>query len=45
MDRKAVMEILDGYKTGAVSQAEAIEKLTFVPFEDTKTLHVVMSIR
>ena len=38
MDRKAVMEILDGYKAGAVSQAEAIEKLTFVPFEDMEAI-------
>ena len=40
MDRKAVMEILDGYKTGAVSQAEAIEKLTFVPFEDMEDIKI-----
>ena len=40
MDRKAVMEILDGYKTGAVSQAEAIEKLTFVPFEDMDDIKI-----
>ena len=40
MDRKAVMEILDGYKAGAVSQAEAIEKLTFVPFEDMEDIKI-----
>ncbi|HWR30213.1 MAG TPA: nickel pincer cofactor biosynthesis protein LarB [Negativicutes bacterium] len=40
MDRKAVMEILDGYKTGAVSQAEALEKLTILPFEDMDDIKI-----
>jgi len=40
MDRKAVMEILDGYKTGAVSQAAALEKLTILPFEDMDDIKI-----
>ena len=40
MDRKAVMEILDGYKTGAVSESEAIEKLTILPFEDMEDIKI-----
>ena len=40
MDRKAVMDILDGYKTGLVSQAEALEKLTVLPFEDMDDIKI-----
>ena len=40
MDRETVMTILDNYKNGAVSQAEAIEKLTFVPFEDMEDIKI-----
>ena len=40
MDRETVMTILDNYKNGAVSQAEAIEKLTFVPFEDMDDIKI-----
>lgn len=40
MDRDTVMTILDAYKNGAVSQAEAIEKLTFVPFEDMDDIKI-----
>jgi NCAIR mutase (PurE)-related protein len=40
MDPKTVMEILEGYKTGTVSQAEAIEKLTFLPFEDMEDIKI-----
>ena len=40
MDRDTVMTILDAYKNGAVSQAEAIEKLTFVPFEDMEDIKI-----
>ena len=40
MDRKAVMEILDGYKKGAVSESEAIEKLTILPFEDMEDIKI-----
>lgn len=40
MDRKTVMEILDGYKTGAVSESEAIEKLTILPFEDMEDIKI-----
>ena len=40
MDRDTVMTILDAYKNGAVSQAEAVEKLTFVPFEDMEDIKI-----
>ena len=40
MDRDTVRTILDAYKNGAVSQAEAIEKLTFVPFEDMDDIKI-----
>jgi len=34
------MEILDGYKTGVVSRAEALEKLTILPFEDMDDIKI-----
>ena len=40
MDRKAVMAILDGYRAGSVSQDEAIEKLTVMPFEDMDDIKI-----
>ena len=40
MDRDAVIEILEGYRSGAVSQAQALEKLTCLPFEDLDDIKI-----
>lgn len=40
MDHKAVVEILEGYKTGAVSQADALEMLTVMPFTDMDDIKI-----
>ena len=32
MDREAVIEILEGYRSGSASQAQALEKLTCLPY-------------
>jgi len=40
MDRRAVLEILEGYRSGRVSQAEALEKLTVLPFEDLEDMKI-----
>jgi len=40
MDHKAVVEILEGYKTGAVSQADALEMLTVLPFTDMDDIKI-----
>lgn len=40
MDRKAVMEILDGYRSGAFSPDEAVEKLKILPFEDLEDIKI-----
>lgn len=40
MDRNTVAEILDQYRSGLVSQAEAVEKLAVSPFEDMEDLKI-----
>jgi len=40
MDRRAVMEILDGYRSGAFSPDEAVEKLKILPYEDLEDLKI-----
>ena len=40
MDRKAVMEILDGYRSGAFSPDEAVDKLKMLPYEDLEDLKI-----
>ena len=40
MDRDAVIEILEGYRSGSVSQAQALEKLTCLPFEDMDDIKI-----
>lgn len=40
MDRKAVVEILDGYRSGEFSQAQALERLTILPFEDMEDIKI-----
>jgi len=40
MDRKAVMEILDGYRSGAFSPDEAVEKLKILPYEDLEDIKI-----
>lgn len=40
MDRKAVVDILEAYKAGGVSQAEALEKLTILPYEDMEDIKI-----
>ena len=40
MDHKAVVEILEGYKTGVVSQADALELLTVLPFTDMDDIKI-----
>jgi len=40
MDHKAVVEILEGYKTGVVSQADALEMLTVLPFTDMDDIKI-----
>ena len=40
MDRDTVKSILDDYKNGALGQAEALEKLTLLPFEDMDDIKI-----
>ena len=40
MDRKAVMEILDGYKSGEFSPDEAVEQLKILPYEDLEDIKI-----
>ena len=40
MDRKAVMEILDGYRSGAFSPDEAVDRLKILPYEDLEDLKI-----
>lgn len=40
MDRKAVMEILDGYKNGGLTPDAALEKLKILPYEDLEDLKI-----
>ena len=40
MDRDAVIEILEGYRSGSVSQAQALEKLTCLPFADMDDIKI-----
>ena len=40
MDRDAVIEILEGYRSGAVNQVEALEKLTCLPFADMDDIKI-----
>ena len=40
MDRDAVIEILEGYRSGSVSQAQALDKLTCLPFEDMDDIKI-----
>ena len=40
MDRDAVIEILEGYRSGSVSQSQALEKLTCLPFEDMDDIKI-----
>ena len=40
MDRKAVMEILDGYRNGVFSPDEAVDRLKVLPYEDLEDLKI-----
>lgn len=40
MDRKAVMDILDGYRQGGLTPDEAVEKLKILPYEDLEDLKI-----
>lgn len=40
MDRKAVMDILDGYKDGGLTPEEAVERLKILPYEDLGDLKI-----
>jgi NCAIR mutase (PurE)-related protein len=40
MDHKAIAEILEGYKTGEVSHADALEMLTVMPFTDMDDIKI-----
>lgn len=40
MDHKTIAEILEGYKTGEVSQADALEMLTVLPFTDMDDIKI-----
>lgn len=40
MDRKAVMEILDGYRSGGLTPDEAVDRLKILPYEDLGDLKI-----